>query len=407
VPWADLDFEEAAGDRAVHERHAVGGAQAEVSGGRRVGGEDRRPPAAALRHEPIAEPSKEGARARQRQPLPVGRIRDHEPRLPLRPHLLEVPLRDRHRRVHAGRGGAGSSRLDGPRVEVAGGEVAAGRADAGLEFRDEPVGERPVAVPEAEEAVRSPPRPPQARGHARRDRGRLDHERARPAHRIEHRLAGGRGIRRRTRPPPAGDREDPGGEHLRQRRLHLSHPPAALVQRAARGVAEDRGHVAHEVQRQPERRPAELHARPLPARRPQLVHDRVLHDLGGVEGVGRERVVNGGVDPQRVGDLELLRPVDLLHRAVQGLGRVDAEPAERLEDADRRAAFEHGPVERLLLPARRRGELDRPPTDPQVVAADGLELPRQHPLQPLERPRGQSRRLVGHGRRQRPGRGER
>ena len=83
----DFDFDETAGDRAVHERDAVRGAEAEMAGGGSVGGDDRRPPAAALLHEPVTDPANERACARPRQPLAVWRIRDDEPLRSLRPRL--------------------------------------------------------------------------------------------------------------------------------------------------------------------------------------------------------------------------------------------------------------------------------------------------------------------------------
>ena len=287
--------------------------------GRRVGGENRRTPAAAVPHQPVTDPPKESAGSGQRQPLAVRRIHHDEPRLRRRPHLLEVPLRDLHHAPDARRRGAGLRRLHRPRIEVARHERADRSADTRLQFRHQPPDQVAVPIAEPAEAVRLPPRPPQARRHARGDRRRLDDERARAAERVEHRLAGRAGIGT-PRPPPAGDRQDPRRQHLGERRLNLAHPPAALVERAAGRVAEDRRHAPHEVQGQPQRRPAELHARSPARRRPQLVDDRILHDLRGVQRMRRECVVDRRIDAERVGDLQLLRPVHLLHRPVELLG---------------------------------------------------------------------------------------
>ena len=237
--------------------------------------------------------------------------------------------------------------------------------------------------------------PPQPRRHPRRDRRRLDDESPRPAHRIEKRLA------RR----PAGDGEDPGGEDLGEGSVDFPRAPAALVERLAGGVTEDRRGVADEVEREAKRRAAQLHARPPPARRAELVDDRVLDDLGSVERMIEERVVDRRIDAERVGDLQLLAPVDLFHRGVERLGTLHPEAAEGLEDADRRPALEDGPIERLLFFSRRRRELDRPPADPQVGGADRFELPGEDPFEPLERPRRHPRRLVGDRRRERAGNG--
>ena len=111
------------------------------------------------------------------------------------------------------------------------------------------------------------------------------------------------------------------------------------------------------------------------------------------------------IDPQGVGDLQLLAPVDLLHRSVQALGALHPEAAEWLKDADRRPALEDGPIERFLLLSRRRREFDCPPADPQVGGADRFELPGKDPFEPLECPRRHPRRLVGNRRRERTGNG--
>ena len=330
----DLDLEHPAGDRAVHERDAVRRPQPEMARSGRVGREDRRPPAAAPLHEPVAESTEERARPRQREPLSVGWVRDHESRRTLRPHLLEVPLRDHDALGHARRLGTRPRGLHRLWVEVARPKRSPRLTDTRFEIRDDFVRERLVAVTEPEEAMRLPPGPPQPGRHPRRDRGRLDHERPRAAQRIDH------GLTARcdgfTGPPPAGDSENPRREHLRKWRLHLPHPPAALVERPAGRIAEDRGHVAHQMQREPERRPAQLHARPFPARRPQLVHDRVLDDLCRIERVRGERVVDRRIDTERVGGLQLLGPVDVAECAIERLGRLDPKPTERLEHADRR-----------------------------------------------------------------------
>ena len=395
-PFSEREFEQPAGDRAVHQGDAVHGAKAEVRRRGRVGGEDCGPPTAAPGHQPVAQAAKQRAGTGQRQTFAVRRIRQHQAGSGRGPHLLEMPLFDRDRPGHARRCRAGLRRLHRPRIEVARGTLASRLTDPCLQVGHEPFDEGLVAVAKPKEAVRRAAGPPETRRHARRDRRSLDHERARAAHRIENRLARG-GVARRARPPPARDREHPGGEHLREWRLDLPHPPAPLVERAAGGVAEDRCHVADEVQRQPQRRPAELHARPPAARRPQLVHHGVLDDLRRVERVGEKRVVDRGIDPKGVRDPQLLRPVDLLHRPIQGLRRIDPKPPQRLEHPDRHAALEHRPIERLSLAARLRRKLDRPPADPQVAGPDGLELAGQHPLEPLERPRSEPSRLIGLG----------
>ena len=402
VAPADLQLEQPAGDRAVHQGHAVRGPQAELAGGGGVGRKERRPPAAALRHEPVAETPEKCSGPGQREPFAVGRIRHDETPARDRLSLLEVFLLDPDERSNASRFGTGLRRFDRLRVEVARLEGARRLDHAGLQLPHEPLHQLPVAIAKLEETMGLAAGPPEPRRHAGRDRGGLDHERAGAAHRVENRFAADR-TARRARLPPARNAEDPGGQHLRERRLDLAHPPAPLVQRPAGGVAEDRRDIADQMQRQPERRSAQLNARPLTAGRPQLIDQRVLHDLRGIEGMREKRVVDRGIDTQRVRHLELLRPIDLLHRPVETVGRIDAESPQRLENADRGAGFEHGAVERLLLAARRRGKLDRAPTDPQVLRPDGLQLPRENPLEPLERAGRQPWRLVEHGGRQRPG----
>jgi hypothetical protein len=108
------------------------------------------------------------------------------------------------------------------------------------------------------------------------------------------------------------------------------------------------------------------------------------------------------IDAERVGGLQLFGPVDVAERAIERLGRLDPKPAERLEHADRRPRFEHGAIERLLLSARQGGKLDRPPADPQIDGPDGLELPREQPLEAFERAGREPRRLVETRRGQRP-----
>ena len=278
--------------------------------------------------------------------------------------------------------------------------------DPGLGFHHKAVGEGLVAVAKSEEAMPLASRPPEARRHSRGDRRRFDHQRARAAHRIENRFQF-RSVTARGRPrlPPARDREDARGKHLREWCLDLTHPPAPLMQRSAGRIPEDRGHVAHQVERKAERRPAELHAWPPAAGSSQLIDDRVLDDLRRIKRVRQERVVNRGVDAERLGDFELLGPVDLLHRPVKALGRVHAKPSQRLEDPDRRTALEHCAIERLAFTARLRRELDGPPADPEISGTDSLEFPHQHPLEPLERPCREPRRLVDGRRGQWPGSG--
>ncbi len=367
-----------------------------------VGGKDCGPPATAPLHQPVPQPTKERAGAGQREPLAVRRVGHDQARMLRWPNLLEVPGADRDRVGHPRSIGTRPRRLDRLRVEVAGEEgFGRRRQHPRLELRHELHDERFVAVAKLEEAVRSPARPPEAWRHPRGDGGPFDHERSRPAHRIEQGLARGRSPCV-TGPPPAGGRQDARGEHLGQRRLHLAHPPAPLVERAARRVAKHGRHAAHEMQRDPQRRPPQLNVRPLAARRPQLIDHRVLDDLRGVERVREEGVVNRRIDTERVGDLQLLGPIDLLHRPVKRLGRIDGEAAERLEDADGRPRFEHRPVERLAVVPRIRRKLDRPPADPQVAGPDRLEFPSQHPFQALERAGREPRRVVSQRRRQRP-----
>jgi hypothetical protein len=111
--------------------------------------------------------------------------------------------------------------------------------------------------------------------------------------------------------------------------------------------------------------------------------------------VGEKRVVDRGIDPQRVGDLQLFRPVDLLHRPVERIGRIDGEAAERFEHTDGRPGFEHRAAERLAFMPRRRRKLDRSPADSQVMGPDRLEFSGHDPLEPLERPRGEPGGFVG------------
>ena len=392
---ADLDFKEPAGDRAVGEIDTVGGAEPEIAGHRRVGGENGRVPSAAGADEPVADAAEEGPGAGKREPLAVGGIGDDKPAPGRRHRLLEMLLFDGDRRRHTGGLGAQPRRFDGFWIEIARLEAARGHDDAGLEFRDESGGQVAVAIAESEKPMPLAAGPPQPRRHPRRDRRRLDDERPRPAHRIEERLA------RR----PAGDGEDPGGEDLGERGVDFPRAPAALVERLAGSVAEDRRRVADEVERQAERRTAQLHARSSAARRAELVDDRVLDDLRRVERMIEEGVVDRRIDPERVGDLQLLAPVDLFHRGVERLGALHPETAEWLENADRRPALENGPIERLLLLSRRRREFDRPPADPQVGGADRFEFPGKDPFETLERARRHPRRLVGNRRRERAGNG--
>ncbi len=188
---AEFEFDEPAGNRPVGKRNPVSWFEAQLLEGRRIGGQDRRPPAAAPAHEPVAQPAVDRRRPRQRQPLAVGWVGDDQPWLPRRHDRLEMLLFHRDRLGQPGRLGAGAGGGDGPRIEVARQEQAGGRAHAGFERRDEPLGERAVAITKPEEAMPLPPGSPQSGSHARSDRGGLDHERARATHRIEQRLAGG------------------------------------------------------------------------------------------------------------------------------------------------------------------------------------------------------------------------
>ena len=176
--FADLDFEQAARDRAVHERNAMRRPQAEVADRWRVGSEDRRPPATALLHEPVANPAKEGGSPRQREPLAVGRIRDHETGRACGPHFFEVMLRDRDATRHPRRLGTRPRRFDGLHIEIAGHERHIGYADTCLEFRHEPLGQGLVAIAKPKKSVRFAAGTPQAWRHPRGDRRRLHHERA-------------------------------------------------------------------------------------------------------------------------------------------------------------------------------------------------------------------------------------
>ena len=373
----------------------MGGPEPEVAGDRRIGGENGCVPSAAGAHEPVADAAEEGPGAGECEAFTIGGIGDDQAASARRHRLLEMLLFNRDRRRHTGRLGTQSRRFDGFGVEIARLKTAGGGDDAGLEFRDEPAGEVAVAITEPEKTMTVAAGPPQPRRHPRGDRRRLDDERPRAAHRIEERLARG----------PAGDGENPGGEDLGEGSVDFPRAPAALVERLTGGVAEDRRGVADEVEREAERRAAQLDARPPAARRAELIDDRVLDDLSSVERMIEERVVDRRIDPQGVGDLQLLAPVDLLHRSVQALGALYPEAAEWLEDADRRPALEDGPIERLLLLARRRREFDRPPADPQVGGADRFELPGKDPFEPLERARRHPRRLVGNRRRERAGNG--
>ena len=273
-------------------------AEAELRHRRRVSGEDRRPPAAAPLHHPIAQPAKERTGSRQREPLAVRRIGDDQARMLRRPNLFEVSRVDRNRRRHPRSLGTCPRRLDGLRVEVAGEErVGWRRPHPRLQLRDESCHQRFVTVAKLEEAVRSAARPPEAWCHPRGDGGPFDHERARAAHRIKQGLARGRASRL-SRPPPAGGREDARRQHFGERRLDLAHPPAPLVERAAGGVAKHGRHTADEMEGDAQGRPPQLHVRPLAARSPQLINDRVLDDLCSVERVREEGVVDRRVDTE-------------------------------------------------------------------------------------------------------------
>ena len=111
------------------------------------------------------------------------------------------------------------------------------------------------------------------------------------------------------------------------------------------------------------------------------------------------------IDTERVGDFQLLGPINLLHRPVERLWRIDGEATERFEHADRRPRFEHRAIERLAFMPQRRRKLDRSPADSQVMSPDCLELLGQHPLKPLKRPRGEPGGLVSQRSGQRTRRG--
>jgi len=125
--FPDLEFEELAGDRAVHQRDAVARAEAEVRKRGRVGRQDRSPPTAAPLHQPVAQPPKKGSGPRERQPLTVRRIRDDQAGGLRRNHVFEVLGIDRDRRHDAGRFRAGPCRFDCLGVEVAGEEAGSGQ----------------------------------------------------------------------------------------------------------------------------------------------------------------------------------------------------------------------------------------------------------------------------------------
>ena len=357
-----------------------------MPGGGCVGSQNRCAPAWALLHQPVPQPAKQGSGPRQWQPLTVGWIGDNQPPAPLRPHLLEVLHFQDKALGHSGCRSTGPGRFNRSGVEIAGGKTADWHPHPRLEFGQKPLSQGPIAIAKFEKSMRPAPGPPQAGGHAGGDRGRLNHKSAGTTERIEQRLAR----------LPAGDIQNPGGEHFREWCLHLSHAPAALVERSASRIAKDGCGVADQMERQPQRGAAELHARPPATGGAQLIDHRILDDLSGVEGVGEKTIMDRRIDPQRVGNFELLSPVDLLHRRVERVGGIDDESSQRLEHADRRPALQHGAVEHLPISSgiARSGKFNRAPTDAQVAGSHPLQFPRQHPLQPLERARREARGLL-------------
>ena len=116
-----------------------------------------------------------------------------------------------------------------------------------------------------------------------------------------------------------------------------------------------------------------------------------------------ECIVNHGIDSQRIGRSELLRPVDPLHGSVKRLWRINGKSSQWLKHANGRTALEHSPVERFRI-TRRRGprKLDRPPTNAQICGPHLLQLTGKHPFQAFERASRHPGWLIGLGCGQRP-----
>ncbi len=267
-----VEAQQPALDRAIEERVLPIGTQAERAPEVRLAGEDARLPARKAVQQPLAE-----GRV-QRLELPgvadahaVGRIDQHQPGGVLRHGQLgDVPPFEQQVIAEAGAIGIGDRRTHRRLVAIAAGAAAAvehieSTLGLGLAAQSRP--QLGIVLPpafEAEAAAR------QAGRDAGRDHRRLDHQRARSAHRVVERAT----LLRQRRPARA--QQQCRRQVFLEWRLDARLPIAAAVQGLAAQVDPHGDPLAREAQADPQVRCGQVHRRPVARVLAHAVDDGVL-----------------------------------------------------------------------------------------------------------------------------------
>ncbi len=333
-----------AGDRPVVQLVDAHGAQARGPRELRVRGEQRElPPGESLAEHASQRLVQRHEGGGVAEAVTIGRIDGDQSRGSRRGHAFAQPaLLETH---HAGEPRRQRVRLrlaDDRGVRVAAEERASGvspPARPGL-LREPPPERRIVSLP-AEEPEGAAGQP--GRGVERHQRG-LDHQRSRPAHRVEERAAGRRDL------GPAGAQQHRGRDVLLERRRALARAVAAPVQALAGQIEAHARVVAAEVHVQPDRRPSGVDRGPLESELAEAIGHSVLDEQGAVVGVADRRVGEGAAHGKGRVHPHVPLPRDRLGAGAHVVRRGGGKLGERQQHARGDPGPEAGAVADLQRP---------------------------------------------------------
>ena len=197
--------------------------------------------------------------------------------------------------------------------------------------------------------------------------GRFDRKCARATHEIGERRAA----------VPAGELQNPGGQHFVQRRLAREHAVAPLVQRIARRIEIDGCPIVVQMEIEPQVGLFEIDARSGAVALAELVDDRVFRQLSGKERMGEERIVDHRIDGQRTARAEMLRPIDLADAGVERLFVVRGERMNGPQHANRGSQPDVCPIEKPTVGL----EVDQSPPRLNSFRSERRQFRRQHVFQ--------------------------
>ncbi len=328
----DSVFQQTALQRAVEQRRALRGLQADQLRHLRIRGEEIAAPAGEALLERIAQLRIEGRQPfRLLQPHAIGRVGDEHAFRRRRRALQHVDALQPHAFEQACRGEILPRPRDLVQADVAAEDrLRHDRLPASFRIRQEFLPERRIEIVQAEKAELALQSRRDAVGH----QGRLEQEGARAAHRVEQRRAG----------LPARQLQNAGGQVFLQRRLDRGELVAALVERLARGVEIQRRLAVGEEGVDAHVRLGGIHAGALAGFGAEAVAYRILDAQCGEIQALQRTADRRHVDTQRAAHGEELVPGDAACQSVDVLFAPVGAAGDAPEDAGGQAAPQVGAI---------------------------------------------------------------